>query len=91
VTMAKVHVARHAHVGSAEFKSRCLEFVDRVRTTRTEIVVTRHGQPVAKLVPVQVARPMSFVGSMAGSVQRFSEPFDAVPGAWGQDSPADEP
>jgi prevent-host-death family protein len=70
-------------VGSAEFKARCLELVEHVREARAEYVVTRHGVPVAKLVPFDADdRPASFLGSMAGSVLQYDDPFEPVPGAW---------
>ena len=43
--------ARSESVAAAEFKAKCLELMDRVRETGTEYVVTKHGVPVAKLVP----------------------------------------
>ncbi len=38
-------------IGAAGFKARCLELMDRVRETGVEYIVTKHGEPVAKLVP----------------------------------------
>ncbi|MBL8142356.1 MAG: type II toxin-antitoxin system Phd/YefM family antitoxin [Acidobacteria bacterium] len=73
-------------VGAAEFKARCLELVSHVREARVEYVVTRHGRPVAKLVPVDDVRPASPLGSMAGTVLGFDRPFDAVPAAWSIDT-----
>lgn len=74
-------------VGSAEFKARCLELVEHVREARAEYVVTRHGVPVARLVPVDAgARAASLVGSMAGSVLQYDDPFEPVPGAWTLDA-----
>ena len=72
-------------VGSAEFKARCLELVDRVKESRTEFVVTRHGRPVARLVPIDAIEPASLVGSMANSVLRYEGPFDPVPATWSID------
>ena len=70
-------------VGAAEFKARCLELVDRVKESHAEFIVTRHGRPVARLVPVEADhdRP-SFVGSMQGSVLRYDDPFAPIPGNW---------
>lgn len=72
-------------LGSADFKARCLELVDRVKESRTEVIVTRHGRPVARLVPFDAVEPVSLVGAMAGSVLRFDAPFDPVPAAWSLD------
>lgn len=49
------------------FKDSCLSLIDRVRQTREEIVVTKHGRPVAKLVAFDQSTPLLF-GLLAGSV-----------------------
>jgi prevent-host-death family protein len=70
-------------VGAAEFKARCLELMDHVRETRAEFIVTKHGKPVAKLVPYDGPnRAVSFFGSMRGTVLRYAGPFDPVPADW---------
>ena len=43
-------------VGAAEFKAHCLELLDKVREHGVEYVVTKHGKPVARVVPVSVPR-----------------------------------
>ena len=77
-------------LGSAEFKARCLEVVDRVKESRTDVIITRHGRPVARLAPIAPEAPASLVGSMADSVLRYAAPFDPIPGTWGVNGP-DEP
>ena len=73
-------------IGAAEFKARCLELTDRVRETREEYVITKHGDPVAKLVPYDPPkRATRFWGSMKGTVLRYDRPFDPIPGEWFQD------
>lgn len=34
------------------FKTNCLALMDEVKAKRESLVITKHGQPVAKLVPV---------------------------------------
>ena len=67
---------------AAEFKARCLELMDRVRETRVEYVITKHGKPVAKLVPVGEANRPSFFGALKGSVLKFERPFDPIDGRY---------
>lgn len=51
--------AKTETVGVAEFKARCLELLERVRRRRTELVVTKRGEPIARVVPAQAAaRPL---------------------------------
>ena len=38
-------------MAAGEFKARCLQVMDEVRSTRTPVVITKRGKPVAKLVP----------------------------------------
>ena len=73
-------VARHgaAQIAAAEFKARCLELMDRVRETGAEYVVTKHGRPVARLVPVQERSRQSLFGSMSGTVLEYERPFDSI-------------
>lgn len=72
-------------VGSAEFKARCLELVDHVKEARAEYTITRHGRPVARLVPVDVTAPASPLGCMRGTLLRYDGPFDPVPATWSLD------
>lgn len=55
-------------IGAGEFKARCLQLMDDVAERHTEIVITKYGKPVAKLVPVEEEVPDSF-GAMAGTVE----------------------
>ena len=65
-------------VGAAEFKARCLQIMDQVKETGAEVTITKHGHPVAKLVPVsaQVIQPL--LGSCKGSLIIHDED-DLVP------------
>lgn len=40
------------HIGAGEFKAKCLRLLDEVARRRAPLVITKHGKPVAKLVPV---------------------------------------
>ena len=84
----KSRIAR-SRVGSAEFKARCLELVDHVREAHAEYVVTRHGRPVAKLVPADPDAPASPLGAMRDTLVTYDRPFDPIPAAWSLDAGED--
>lgn len=63
---------------AAAFKARCLELMDRVRETGAEFVVTKHGKPVARLVPYEEAGAASIFGGMKGTVLKFDRPLDPI-------------
>ena len=39
-------------IPAGAFKTNCLAIMDEVKAKRETVVITKHGQPVAKLVPV---------------------------------------
>jgi prevent-host-death family protein len=69
-------------IAAAAFKTRCLELMDRVREAGVEYVVTKHGRPVAKLVPYRASERKSFFGSMKGTVLKYERPFDPIDGEY---------
>ena len=54
-------------IPAGEFKARCLELMDEVRDRHVEIVITKHGKPVARLVPLE-QKPPSIFGYLRGTV-----------------------
>ena len=71
-----------ADIAAAEFKARCLELMDRVRETGVEYVITKHGTPVARLVPYTPPAKTSFFGSMKGTVLAYERPFEPIDGEY---------
>ena len=45
---------------ASEFKARCLKLMDEVQKSGEEIVITKNGKPVSKLVPYRVKVPTLF-------------------------------
>ena len=45
-------------IGASDFKARCLRLLDLVSETGVEYVVTKHGRPVAKVVPLDEPRDL---------------------------------
>ena len=79
---APTTAAAPEYLAAADFKARCLSLMDRVHDTGAEYVVTKHGRPVAMLVPYrETARRASF-GSMKGTVLKYERPFDPIDGEW---------
>jgi prevent-host-death family protein len=70
-------------LAAADFKARCLELMDRVRETGAESTITKHGRPVARLVPCKrSAKRRRLFGSMKGTVLGFDRPFDPINGKY---------
>lgn len=41
-------------MAAGEFKAKCLGLLSNVQTKRESVLVTKHGKPVAKLVPLDL-------------------------------------
>ena len=53
---------------AGEFKSQCLAVMDQVLQSGETVLITKHGKPVAKLVPAETSADDIF-GYMAGKVK----------------------
>jgi prevent-host-death family protein len=42
-------------MGAGEFKQGCLAVLDEVAESKTEVIITKRGRPVARLVPIASA------------------------------------
>jgi prevent-host-death family protein len=40
-------------IAAGSFKTNCLAIMDEVQAKREPVIITKHGKPVAKLVPVE--------------------------------------
>ncbi|MCA1978491.1 MAG: type II toxin-antitoxin system Phd/YefM family antitoxin [Thiobacillus sp.] len=69
---------------ATEFKAKCLAYLDQVAQTRASITLTKHGRPVARLVPVEEGKPELF-GRLAGTVQVRDDLLKPVDEAWEAD------
>ncbi len=43
-------------MGAAKFKAHCLAVIDEVQAKREPVLLTKHGKPVAKLVPLELTK-----------------------------------
>jgi prevent-host-death family protein len=68
-------------VPASTFKDSCLQLLDRVQQTREEIVVTKCGRPVAKLVAFDQSQPSLF-GMLEGSVTIHGDLVAPLDEAW---------
>jgi prevent-host-death family protein len=54
-------------IAAGKFKAQCLKVMAQVHTTREPVLITKRGQPLAKLVPAEKASD-DFIGRLEGIV-----------------------
>ncbi|MBI2504539.1 MAG: type II toxin-antitoxin system prevent-host-death family antitoxin [Candidatus Latescibacteria bacterium] len=52
----------------SQFKAKCLEIMDKIQKTHEEVVITKRGKPVAKLIPIGEQASKSPMGFLKGTV-----------------------
>ena len=72
------------HIAAGEFKAKCLHLLDEVQRTRQELIITKRGQPVARLVPAQQDIPVLF-GRMKGTVEILGDIVASTGEQWQAD------
>ena len=73
-------------IAAGQFKAQCLKLMDRVQQNNEEIIITKYGTPVARLVPIeQTSNQDSIVGWMRGSVQVTGDIVAPLDESWEAD------
>jgi prevent-host-death family protein len=66
---------------ASEFKARCLKLMDEVRESGEEIVITKNGKPVSKLVPYRT-RASSLLGLHKGVISSDDNDIYSTGESW---------
>ena len=78
----------HPTVTASEFEAKCLKLMDDVAENGGEIVITKNGNPVAKLVALP-QRPKSLFGIDRGKLQIVGDIISPIDVEWEADSNPD--
>jgi prevent-host-death family protein len=73
-------VAMQSTIAAGEFKSKCLKLLDQVCEQRQTLVITKHGKPVAHLIPPPAEETL--FGSMKGSVLYMGDIISPIDVEW---------
>ena len=57
------------NVAISEFKAKCLGLIEQVHKTRQPLRITRHGRPLAEVIPAGPDRKRKFLGDMIGTAE----------------------
>jgi prevent-host-death family protein len=67
-------------INAAQFRANCLKLIDEVNLRQNEVIITKHGKPVAKLVGIKDKASVDpLIGTLAGAGKTCSDltlPFD---------------
>jgi prevent-host-death family protein len=72
-------------MGAGEFKAKCLSVLDEVQRTRKEVVITKRGKPVARLLPPAEEDGKPLFGRMKGTIKILGDIVSPIDVEWGGD------
>jgi len=73
-------------IAAAEFKAKCLKIMKHINDYHEEVIVTKHGKPMVRIVPVSQAPSASLFGYMKNSVNIVGDIVKPIDEAWDVDS-----
>ncbi len=73
---------KRREIPAGEFKAKCLKLMDEVKRERREYVITKHGKPVAKLVPLEEDQPREILGYMRGTIEIHGDIMSPLDVEW---------
>lgn len=65
-------------IAAGEFKAKCLAIIDEVHETRQEVIITKRGKPMAKVIPFEAPTVDSLFGRLRGIVRIVGNPDDLI-------------
>jgi prevent-host-death family protein len=61
-------------IAAGEFKTHCLALLDEVAETGREIIVTKRGKPVAKVMPIEPPKSLKGSVKVIGDIMNIVDP-----------------
>jgi antitoxin (DNA-binding transcriptional repressor) of toxin-antitoxin stability system len=74
-------------IGAGAFKAKCLAIIDDIHANHGELIITKRGKPMAKLVPIPEEKPESIFGFLKGKVKVVGDIVSPIvePWEWDED------
>jgi prevent-host-death family protein len=69
-------------IPAGQFKAQCLKLMDYVKDKHTSYIITKHGVPVAKLVPMEEESSIDLFGALKGSIKVKGDIILAIDEEW---------
>lgn len=71
----------HYSIQAGVFKAKCLDLMDKVYEQHISIIITKHGKPVARLVPIE-EMSIDFFGCLKDTVTIKGDIINPIEANW---------
>jgi len=76
---------KSSQIPAGEFKAKCLHIMDEVNQKHISVTITKHGKPIAKMVPIEEEKK-SFFGCLSGTATIENDIIAPIDEQWEADS-----
>ncbi len=70
------------NIAAGKFKIHCLKLMDEVQKSHQEIIITKRGKPVARLVPIGNIAPVQLFGYLKNSITTTGDIVKPLEDPW---------
>ncbi len=70
---------------ASSFKAQCLRLLDLVNEDQTDIIITKRGKPIARLVPYIPGKPTPLLGCLSGMGTSSEDIVESTQDEWSFD------
>lgn len=69
-------------IPAGRFKAQCLQLMDQVKDKHITLIITKHGVPVAKLVPIEEEGFIDLFGALKGGLKVKGDIISPIDEEW---------
>lgn len=69
------------YIPASKFKAECLKRIDKVKASKKELIITKHGMPIVKLCPIEKKKNVLF-GKMRGIMRIQGDIIEPIGEEW---------
>lgn len=69
-------------IAAGQFKAECLKLMEYVKTKHASFIITKHGVPIAKLVPMEEKKPIDLFGALKGTIKIKGDIISPIDEEW---------
>jgi len=69
-------------IPAGKFKAQCLQLMDKVKENHVSYVISKHGKPIAQLVPIEQEKPIDPFGCMKGTITILGDIIEPINVTW---------
>ena len=69
-------------IPAGKFKAQCLQLMNKVKENHISYIITKHGNPIAKLVPIEQEKSIDPFGCLKGTITLLGDIIEPIDVKW---------